>query len=175
MHSKPYLQNYGLPPLFHNKNAYHFRVHSLDGFGCGEMTAALGASGAVLHYLGYQLRRPTDHLRRISVRATENAVLIDQASQRNLDLVDSRGGVKLSLLGTLDRTSTPMGARKLRDWLLHPLSSPGAQYYWNPTREDRIGVCMGNGREDVKRMGFAVCGTNQEDGVARYIQQILFD
>jgi len=75
----------------------------------------------VLHYLGYQLRRPTDHLRRISVRATENAVLIDQASQRNLDLVDSRGGVKLSLLGTLDRTSTPMGARKLRDWLLHPL------------------------------------------------------
>lgn len=32
-----------------------------------------------------------------------------------------RGGVKLSLLGTLDRTSTPMGARKLRDWLLHPL------------------------------------------------------
>lgn len=55
------------------------------------------------------------------MRATENAVLIDQASQRNLDLVDSRGGVKLSLLGTLDRTSTPMGARKLRDWLLHPL------------------------------------------------------
>lgn len=37
------------------------------------------------------------------------------------------------------------------------------------------GVCMGNGREDVKRMGFAVCGTNQEDGVARYIQWILFD
>lgn len=99
----------------------HFRVHSLDGFGCGGMTAALGASGAVLHYLSYQLRRPTEHLRRISVRATEHSVLIDQASQRNLDLVDSRSGVKLSLLGTLDRTSTPMGARKLRDWLLHPL------------------------------------------------------
>lgn len=99
----------------------HFRVHSLDGFGCGHMLAALGASGAVLHYLSYQLRRPTDHLRRISVRATEHAVLIDQASQKNLDLVDARGGVKLSLLGSLDRTSTPMGARKLREWLLHPL------------------------------------------------------
>lgn len=99
----------------------HFKVHSLDGFGCGEMAAALGAAGAVLHYLNYQLHRPTDHLRRISVRAAENAVLIDQASQRNLDLVDSRGGVKLSLLGIMDRTSTPMGARKLRDWLLHPL------------------------------------------------------
>ena len=39
--------------------------------------------------------------------------------------MDSRGGVKLSLLGTLDRTSTPMGARKLRDWLLHPLCDLG--------------------------------------------------
>lgn len=38
-----------------------------------------------------------------------------------------------------------------------------------------IGVCMGNGREDVKQMGFAGCGTNQEDGVARYIQRMLFD
>ncbi|MDO4410105.1 MAG: DNA mismatch repair protein MutS [Akkermansia sp.] len=100
----------------------HFRVHSLDGFGCAEMTAALGAAGAILHYLTYQLRRGVEHLRRLSVRGTEQSVLIDQASQRNLDLVDSRGGVKLSLLGTLDRTSTPMGARKLRDWVLHPLA-----------------------------------------------------
>lgn len=37
------------------------------------------------------------------------------------------------------------------------------------------GVCMGNGRADVRQMGFAVCGTNEEDGVARYLQQILFD
>lgn len=37
------------------------------------------------------------------------------------------------------------------------------------------GVCMGNGRADVQRMGFAVCGTNQEDGVARYLRQMLFD
>ncbi len=103
----------------------HFHVHSLDGFGCAEMTAALGAAGAALHYLSYQLRRPTEHLRRLSVLSTDEAVLIDQASQRNLDLVDSRGGAKLSLLGTLDRTSTPMGARKLRDWLLHPLRDLG--------------------------------------------------
>ena len=37
-----------------------------------------------------------------------------------------------------------------------------------------IGVCMDNGRADVKQMGFAVCRTNQEDGVARYIQQMVF-
>lgn len=100
----------------------HFGVHSLDGYGCSGMDRALGAAGAILHYLSYQLRRPTGHLRRLSVRAGSGTVLIDQASQRNLDLVDSRNGVKLSLLGMLDRTSTPMGARKLRDWVLHPLS-----------------------------------------------------
>lgn len=100
----------------------HFGVHSFDGFGCSGMETALGAAGAILHYLSYQLRRPTGHLRRIYVRASDRTVLIDQASQQNLDLVDSRNGVKLSLLGTIDKTSTPMGARKLRDWVLHPLS-----------------------------------------------------
>ncbi len=99
----------------------HFGVHSLEGYGCATMHAALGSAGAILHYLTYQLKRATNHLRKLSVRAGSGTVLIDQASQRNLDLVDSRGGVKLSLLGTLDHTSTPMGARKLRDWILHPI------------------------------------------------------
>lgn len=49
-------------------------------------------------------------------------MLIDASSQANLDLVSSRsGGVKSSLLGAIDRTSTPMGARKLRHWVLHPI------------------------------------------------------
>lgn len=99
-----------------------FKVHSMDGFGCSSLHAALGAAGAVLHYLTYQLRRPVEHMRRLSVRSIDRTVLIDPASQRNLDLVDSRGGSKYSLLGTIDRTSTPMGGRKLRDWVLHPLS-----------------------------------------------------
>ncbi|MDO5450357.1 MAG: DNA mismatch repair protein MutS [Akkermansia sp.] len=99
----------------------HFRVHSLQGFGCAHLCAALGAAAAILHYLKHQLRRHTDHLRKLSLRATENAVLIDSASRRNLDLVEARGGVKNTLLGALDGTSTPMGARKLRDWILHPI------------------------------------------------------
>ena len=100
----------------------HFKVQSLDGFGCSGMTPAICAAGAVLHYLETQLRRKTDHLRGIQAYQTENYVLIDAASQANLDLVTSRsGGVKHSLLGAIDRTATPMGARKLRDWVLHPL------------------------------------------------------
>ncbi|MGJ8696013.1 MAG: DNA mismatch repair protein MutS [Verrucomicrobiaceae bacterium] len=99
----------------------HFKVQSLAGFGCAEMPAAIASAGGVLHYLSYQLRRDCSHLRTLSVRDTADYVLIDTASQTNLDLVDSRSGKQHTLLGVLDRTSTPMGARKLRDWILHPL------------------------------------------------------
>lgn len=99
----------------------HFRVHSLDGFGCGGMQASLGAAGAILHYLRFQLRRSVDHIKGLSVRSGQDFVQIDAASIRNLDLVESRGGTRHSLLGAIDRTTTPMGARKLRHWILHPL------------------------------------------------------
>lgn len=99
----------------------HFKVQSLRGFGCDEMPAAISAAGAILHYLAFQLRRSCDHLRQLSVRNEGEHVLIDASSQRNLDLVDSPTGRAHSLLGALDRTATPMGARKLRDWILHPL------------------------------------------------------
>jgi DNA mismatch repair protein MutS len=98
-----------------------FKVQSLDGFGCSGMTAALSAAGGALHYLTFQLRRNCDHLKALTVRNVADFVLIDSASQLNLDLVDSRSGKQHTLLGVLDRTSTPMGARKLRDWILHPL------------------------------------------------------
>ena len=99
----------------------HFKVQSLKGFGCDQLDAAVSAAGAILHYLSYQLRRSCDHLRHISVREEGEHVIIDASSQRNLDLVDSPTGRAHSLLGALDRTATPMGARKLRDWILHPL------------------------------------------------------
>lgn len=99
----------------------HFNVHSLDGFGCAGLHAASGAAGAALHYLIHQLRRPCGHLRPPQVRQSGDHVLIDSASQRNLDLIDSRAGKGHTLLGVLDRTATPMGARLLRDWILHPL------------------------------------------------------
>ncbi|MEZ7920719.1 MAG: DNA mismatch repair protein MutS [Akkermansiaceae bacterium] len=99
----------------------HFKVQSLDGFGCSDMPGAIAAAGGVLHYLTYQLRRNCAHLRNLSVRNASDHVLIDTASQANLDLVESRSGKQHTLVGILDRTSTPMGARKLRDWILHPL------------------------------------------------------
>ncbi|MFK7850171.1 MAG: DNA mismatch repair protein MutS [Akkermansiaceae bacterium] len=99
----------------------HFNVHSLDGFGCSELEAASSAAGAALHYLIHQLRRPCEHLNPPRLLENDKHVLIDSASQRNLDLVESRSGPKHTLLAVLDRTQTPMGGRLLRNWLLHPL------------------------------------------------------
>jgi DNA mismatch repair protein MutS len=99
----------------------HFKVHSLDGFGCTDMPAAVGAAGALLHYLSRQMRRDASHLRRLSPYRTGQYLLIDAVTQSHLELVNSRGGKHMTILAALDRTVTPMGARLLRDWLLHPL------------------------------------------------------
>ena len=99
----------------------HFQVQSLDGFGCAGLKTALCAAGAVLQYVQYQLRRSVDHVRRLRVAQTSDCVMIDAASQSHLELVDTRSGPQHSLLRALDRTCTPMGARRLRHWVLHPL------------------------------------------------------
>ncbi len=99
----------------------HFKVQSLDGFGCTGMNAAICAAGCILQYLQFQLRRSVDHIQRLRVGQTNDVVLIDAASQSHLELVSARGGNAHTLLSALDRTCTPMGGRKLRHWVLHPL------------------------------------------------------
>ena len=98
----------------------HFKVTSLDGFGCGQMLQAVAAAGAIVHYLKYQLRRKIDHLTSLRCDAPADYVLLDAATQTNLDLVESRSARGTSLLAVLDRTITPMGGRKLRSWILQP-------------------------------------------------------
>src|SRR6266481_4558646 len=99
----------------------HFKVKSLDGFGCSQMPQAVAAAGAIVHYLKHQLRRKIDHLTSLRSDAPTHYVLLDAATQTNLELVESRSARDTSLLAVLDRTLTPMGARKLRSWILQPL------------------------------------------------------
>src|SRR5262245_43787418 len=99
----------------------HFKVKSLDGFGCAQMPAAVAAAGAIVHYLKHQLRRKIDHLTSLRCDAPADHVLLASATQANFELVESRGARDTSLLSVLDRTITPMGARKLRGWILQPL------------------------------------------------------
>jgi DNA mismatch repair protein MutS len=99
----------------------HFKVKSLDGFGCARMPQAIAAAGAIVHYLKHQLRRNIDHLTSLRCDAPADHVLLDAATQNNLELVESRNSRDTSLLAVLDRTITPMGGRKLRGWILQPL------------------------------------------------------
>jgi DNA mismatch repair protein MutS len=99
----------------------HFKTKSLDGFGCGEMSRAVAAAGAIVHYLKHQLRRNVDHLTSLRCDAPADYVMLDAATQTNLELVESRGTRNTTLLAVLDRTITPMGGRRLRSWILQPL------------------------------------------------------
>ncbi len=99
-----------------------FKVQSLDGFGCSELPLACSAAGAIVHYLKNELRRTLTHFTRLQVYQNTQFMVLDAATQANLELVQARGGGRdTSLLAALDRTVTPMGARRLRDWILHPL------------------------------------------------------
>lgn len=99
----------------------HFKVKSLDGFGCTQMPQAVASAGAIVHYLKHQLRRKIDHLTSLRCDAPAHYVVLDAATQTNLELVESRSARDTSLLAVLDRTVTPMGGRKLRRWILQPL------------------------------------------------------
>src|SRR5947209_262238 len=99
----------------------HFKTKSLDGFGCTHMPQAVAAAGAIVHYLKHSLRRKIDHLTSLRCDAPSDYVLLDAATQTNLELVESRSARDTSLLAVLDRTVTPMGGRKLRAGILQPL------------------------------------------------------
>ncbi len=99
-----------------------FRTHSLDGFDVGDLDLALGAAGCLLRYVRETQRGALPHLRGLVHERCSDSVLLDQATCRNLELDTSlSGGREGTLLRVLDRSSTPMGARLLRRWLLRPL------------------------------------------------------
>jgi DNA mismatch repair protein MutS len=104
-----------------------FRTLSLEGFGCEELRPGLCAAGAVMHYVGETQKQKTAHITRLEAYALENALAIDEISRRNLELVRNlRTGTRRgTLIGVLDQTRTPMGARMLQDWLRAPLREPG--------------------------------------------------
>ncbi|MFA7233454.1 MAG: DNA mismatch repair protein MutS [Terrimicrobiaceae bacterium] len=103
----------------------HFKVQSLDGFGCADLPAGVGSAGALLHYITRQMRRQAGHLRQLRPYRRSAYLILDASTQSHLELVASRAGRGMTLLGALDRTATPMGARLLREWVLHPLSTVG--------------------------------------------------
>ena len=115
----------------------HFKVASLDGFGLKKRGAAMGAAGGVIHYLIQHLRRDVGNLTRITCYEASDFLVLDTATLRNLEVLEPlhRDSARdASLFGAMNRTVTPMGARRLRDWLTQPLASATA------IRERQAGV-----------------------------------
>jgi DNA mismatch repair protein MutS len=104
----------------------HFKVASLDGFGLKDCPAATGAAGAALHYLTQHLRRDISGLTRLSFYQCSEFMTLDAVSLRHLEILEPQqhdAPRQASLYGALNRTVTPMGARRLRDWLSQPLAA----------------------------------------------------
>jgi DNA mismatch repair protein MutS len=104
----------------------HFKVASLDGFGLKDSPAAIGAAGAALHYLTQHLRRDVAGLTRLSFYQCSEFMALDAVSLRHLEILEPQqhdAPRQASLYGAVNRTVTPMGARRLRDWLSQPLAA----------------------------------------------------
>jgi DNA mismatch repair protein MutS len=100
----------------------HFGVATLDGFGCSHLPRAIGAAGAIIHYIQETQKGVLGQLTRLSTYAVESFMALDIQTQRNLELFSSsRGGAGGSLLAILDLTKTAMGGRLLKRWLGQPL------------------------------------------------------
>jgi DNA mismatch repair protein MutS len=99
-----------------------FRTRDLAGFGCADKPLAIAAAGALLAYVRETQKSALPHLLSITTEERDEALIMDPATRRNLELDESiTGSSELTLAGVFDRTTTAMGGRLLRRWLHRPL------------------------------------------------------
>ena len=101
----------------------HFRVSTLDGYGCTELPQAMRAAGAAIHYIESTNKQALVQLTRLSTYSTNTFMSIDGISRDNLEIFKglASGTTQGSLLAVLDESKTAMGGRLLRHWLNQPL------------------------------------------------------
>jgi len=100
----------------------HFNVTALDGFGLQGKTDLICAAGALLHYVHTTLRHAVGHIRSVRLRESSDFLALDAGTIRHLALLPVDGvSREASLLGVLNATRTPMGARRLAAWIRQPL------------------------------------------------------
>jgi DNA mismatch repair protein MutS len=103
-----------------------FGVRDLEGYGLAAKPLATGAAGCLLQYVRDTQKSALPHLGGLRCELRSDALLIDAATRRNLELEASLSGRPDStLLGVLDRSATAMGGRELRRWLQRPLRDRG--------------------------------------------------
>ncbi|MGD9356642.1 MAG: DNA mismatch repair protein MutS [Chromatiales bacterium] len=100
----------------------HFGTRDLSGFGCSDMPLAISAAGALLQYVQETQQAALPHISGLAIERHDEAIIIDAATRRNLEIEQSASGeVHHTLAGILDNTATVMGSRLLRRWLNRPL------------------------------------------------------
>ncbi len=110
------------PTQARHRLCQRFGVNSLDSFGISEETLALGAAGSVLLYAENMHCGELPHLQALQLERRDDNILMDPATRRHLELVESSSGNQRQTLATLmDTTITAMGGRLLRRWLHAPL------------------------------------------------------
>ena len=98
------------------------KTRDLRGFGCEGMKVAIRAAGALLHYAQETQRNSLPHIRSLTVEQPDDAIIIDPASRRNLEIdINQKGDALYTLAWVLDKTATAMGSRLLKRWLNRPL------------------------------------------------------
>lgn len=99
-----------------------FGTRDLAGFDCEALPLGIAAAGALLQYVSDTQKAALPHIQGIGVERTSDAVIMDAATRRNLELEDSLSGHRdRTLAGVLDRCRSPMGSRLLRRWIQRPL------------------------------------------------------
>jgi DNA mismatch repair protein MutS len=131
-------------------------VSNLKGFGIDDESPELVPVGVLLDYVEDTARSLLPHIRSISPYRDTDHVVLDEATQRNLEIVQnmSEGSRSYTLLSVVDYTRTAMGARTLRKWLLNPLKDRAAI----EERHDRVEalyhnqMVLGNLRDRLGRV-----------------------
>jgi DNA mismatch repair protein MutS len=110
---------------------------SLAGFGCDDLTLAIGACGALLEYAARTQGQALAHVTAVSAERAGEYLRLDAATRRNLEITETlRGEPAPTLFSLLDECATGMGSRLLRHWLHHPLRDRQAL----EARHEAVGV-----------------------------------
>ncbi len=125
-----------------------FGTRDLGGFGVDKLPLAVAAAGCLLGYVEETQKSALPHLTGMAVESASETIALDAATRRNLELdTHPSGRTEHTLLGVLDETVTPMGARLLRRWLTRPLRSRELLRQ----RHQAIGTLIDNRRYDSLR------------------------
>jgi DNA mismatch repair protein MutS len=130
------------------------KTKDLRGFGCEHLHIAIQAAGALLQYAQDTQRTGLPHVRTLLIEQPDDAIIIDPASRKNLEIdVNQQGDSEHTLAWVMDRTATAMGSRLLRRWLNRPIRNQDTlqqrqqliaesidDYHWEPLHQQLKGI-----------------------------------